>query len=78
MENAKKELPGSVEFCSDEYEAAKNSNLLVIVTEWNQFKNLDLTKIKKLMKKPLILDLRNIYSKKIIENGFKYYSIGNN
>ena len=78
MENAKKELPKSIEFCENEYELVKGLSLLVIVTEWNQFKNLDLLKIKKLMKKPAILDLRNIYSKKIIENGFKYYSIGNN
>ena len=78
MENAKKELPKSIEFCNDEYEVAENSNLLVIVTEWNQFKNLDLLKIRKLMKKPVILDLRNIYSKEIIKDGFQYYSIGNN
>ena len=78
MENAKKELPKSIEFCSNEYEVAENSNLLVIVTEWNQFKNLDLLKIRKLMKIPVILDLRNIYSKEIIKDGFKYYSIGNN
>ena len=78
MENAKKELPKSIEFCNDEYEVAENSNLLVIVTEWNQFKNLDLLKIRKLMKMPVILDLRNIYSKEIIKDGFKYYSIGNN
>ena len=38
MENAKKELPKSIEFCNNEYEVAENSNLLVIVTEWNQFK----------------------------------------
>jgi len=78
MENAKKELAKSIEFSSDEYEVAKNSNLLVIITEWNQFKNLDLLKVKKLMKKPVILDLRNIYSKKIIKLGFQYHSIGNN
>ena len=78
MENAKKELPKSIEFCNNEYEVAENSNLLVIVTEWNQFKHLDLLKIKKLMKKPVILDLRNIYSKEITKFGFQYYSIGNN
>mgnify|MGYP000002829980 FL=1 len=78
MENAKKELPKSIEFCNDEYEVAENSNLLVIVTEWNEFKSLDLLKIKKLMKKPVILDLRNIYSKEITKFGFQYYSIGNN
>ena len=78
MDNAKKELPKSVEFCNDEYQALKNTNLLIIITEWNQFKNLDLLKVKKLMKKPIILDLRNIYSKDIVKLGFQYYSIGNN
>ena len=78
MENAKKELPKSIEFCENEYELVKGLSLLVIVTEWNQFKNLDLLKIKKLMKKSAILDLRNIYSKEITQKGFKYYSIGNN
>ena len=78
MENAKKELPKSIEFCDNEYEVVKNSNLLVIVTEWKQFKNLDLLKIKRLMKKPVILDLRNIYSKEITKHGFQYHSIGNN
>ena len=78
MENAKKELSKSIEFCNDEYEALKNTSLLIIVTEWNQFKNLNLSKVKKLMKKPVILDLRNIYSKEIIQLGFQYHSIGNN
>ena len=78
MDNAKKELPKSVEFCNDEYQALKNTNLLIIITEWNQFKNLDLLKVKKLMKKPIILDLRNIYSKDIVKLGFQYHSIGNN
>ena len=78
MKNAKKELSKSIEFCNDEYDALKNTNLLIIVTEWNQFKNLDLLKVKKLMKKPVILDLRNIYSKDIVKLGFQYHSIGNN
>ena len=78
MENAKKELPKSIKFCENENEVIKNSSLLVILTEWNQFKNLDLLNVKKLMKKPIILDLRNIYSKEITKLGFKYYSIGNN
>ena len=78
MENAKKELPKSIKFCENENEVIKNSSLLVILTEWNQFKNLDLLNVKKLMKKPILLDLRNIYSKEITKLGFKYYSIGNN
>ena len=78
MGNAKKELSKSIEFCNDEYEALKNTSLLIIVTEWSQFKNLNLSKVKKLMKKPVILDLRNIYSKEITQLGFQYHSIGNN
>ena len=78
MNNAKKELPKTVKFYQDKYEVAKGSSLLVIITEWSQFKNLNFLKIKKLMKKPVILDLRNIYSKKITKKGFQYYSIGNN
>ena len=78
MENAKKELPKSIKFCENENEVIKNSSLLVILTEWIQFKNLDLLNVIKLMKTPIILDLRNIYSKEITKLGFKYYSIGNN
>ena len=51
---------------------------LVIITEWNQFRRLDFKRIKKIMKDTYIFDLRNIYSKEIIEkeNAFKYFSVG--
>jgi UDPglucose 6-dehydrogenase len=80
MEEAKgklKHLEG-IMFCKDEYEAIEGANILVIVTEWNQFRRLDFKKIKKLMKDNYIFDLRNIYSKEIIEkeNGFRYFSVG--
>ena len=79
MENAKKELPKSTEFCDDEYSVAKDSDILLFLTEWNQFKSLNLSKIKQLLKKPIIFDLRNIYNRKEMKKyGFKYYSIGNN
>ena len=64
-------------YCDNEYEACVGSDALVIVTEWNQFRNLDLKKIKELMNGNLIFDLRNIYNtKKVEEFGFKVYNVG--
>ena len=72
-----KDLKGII-FCKDEYEAIEGADALVIITEWNQFRRLDFARIKKLMKDNYIFDLRNIYSKEIIEkeNGFRYFSVG--
>ena len=80
MEEARgklKDLKGII-FCKDEYEAIEGADALVIITEWNQFRRLDFKKIKKTMKDNYIFDLRNIYSKEIVEkeNGFKYFSVG--
>ena len=80
MEEARgklKDLKGII-FCKDEYEAIEGADALVIITEWNQFRRLDFARIKKLMKDNYIFDLRNIYSKEIIEkeNGFRYFSVG--
>ena len=64
-------------WCKDSYEASNNSEALVILTEWNQFRALDLTKLKKILKNKIIIDLRNIYNpQEIVEKGFKYFSIG--
>ena len=72
-----KNLKGII-FCRDEFEAIEGADALVIITEWNQFRRLDFARIKKLMKDNYIFDLRNIYSKEIIEkeDGFKYFSVG--
>ncbi len=75
-EKAKEILP-EVEYCSDTYEAAEGSDALIFVTEWNQFRSLDLVKIKKLMRDPTIIDLRNIYDPaKVRQQGFKYACVG--
>jgi len=67
----------SLEFCGNEYEAMTSSDALVIVTEWNQFRDLDLNKVKNLLKRPIFIDLRNIYRKRAIESaGMSYYGIG--
>ncbi len=66
-----------VTFCKDLYEAARNSDALIIVTEWHEFEVMDLARIKKLMKNPLIIDGRNIFDpKRMRKLGFKYISIG--
>jgi len=66
-----------VSFCADPYAAVRGADCLVMVTEWNEFKELDLKKVKKLLRQPVIIDGRNIYDpKKMKELGFKYYSIG--
>ncbi len=76
MKKAKQALKG-VTFCETSYEAAKGADCLVIVTEWNEFKELDFKKIKKLLKQPLIIDGRNIYDPAALEKlGFKYVCIG--
>ena len=59
------------------YEAAKDVDCLVILTEWEEFKNLDLIKLKDKMKRPLIYDFRNIFDPdKMSELGFEYFSLG--
>jgi len=76
MEKAKT-IFSDVEFCKDPYEIAKDSEVLLILTEWNEFKELDLKKIKSLMKTPLIIDGRNIYNPEDIKKeGFAYISVG--
>jgi UDPglucose 6-dehydrogenase len=76
IDNAKKILP-NLTYCQDEYETARDSDALVIATEWNQFRNLDLLKIKKLLKSPILLDLRNLYDPdKAKSLGFIYEGVG--
>lgn len=66
-----------VEYAEDEYEAVKDADALVIVTEWNQFRALDMKRIRDLMKAPRIADLRNIYEPADLrELGFEYVGVG--
>lgn len=76
MDNARRIFP-KIAFCGSAYDAAKGSDALAIVTEWNQFRNLDLEKVKSLLKQPFFFDLRNIYEPgKMKKLGFKYYCVG--
>jgi UDPglucose 6-dehydrogenase len=76
MKDAKKIYPG-ITCCRDAYDAVKGSDGIVIATEWNQFRNLDLNRIKKTAKESFFFDLRNIYdANKMRKLGFRYYSVG--
>lgn len=66
-----------VAFCQDPYDAVTGSELVIIITEWNEFKEMDLKQIKKLMKTPNLIDGRNIYDpQKLREMGFAYIGVG--
>ena len=72
-----KEILKKVEYCKDSYSVCKGSDCLLILTEWDEFKELDLKKIKKLLNQPVVVDGRNIYDpKKMKALGFKYSSMG--
>lgn len=78
MEKARS-IPGlkGVKFCKGPYEAVRGADCAVIVTEWNEFKELDLKKVGRLLEQPVIIDGRNIYDpKKMKELGFRYHCIG--
>lgn len=67
----------NVVFCKSPYDAAARSDLVIIVTEWNEFKEMNLKKLKKLMKTPNLIDGRNIYEPhKALEMGFVYSGVG--
>ena len=70
-------LLNKVKFCKDPYEACTGADCLVIVTEWDEFKELDFSKVKKLLKRPVLIDGRNIYEPNTLEGlGFTYVGIG--
>lgn len=76
MEACREDWP-QVEYCENSYDAAAGADGVVIATEWNQFKALELRRLKELLKRPLIVDLRNIYEPaKIRAAGFDYFSVG--
>ncbi|MBC7876312.1 MAG: UDP-glucose/GDP-mannose dehydrogenase family protein [Anaerolineales bacterium] len=77
MEVARPLLPEAVEMFKNAYELAKDCDALMIITEWNEFKQLDLEKVKGLLKTPIIYDGRNIYDPKLMkEMGFTYRAVG--
>ena len=77
METSKYYFEDKINYASDEYEALNNADALLILTEWNEFRNPDFAKVKTLLKQKLIFDGRNIFSlDKMEEEGITYFSIG--
>jgi UDPglucose 6-dehydrogenase len=76
MKAAAQVLPGVV-MCGDAYAACEGADALVLVTEWNQFRMLELGRVKELLRRPVIVDLRNIYTPEMMKGaGFTYASVG--
>lgn len=76
MDEARHFITG-IEYATDEYDAIKDADALVIITEWNQFRALDMEKVKSLLRSPKIADLRNIYEPEDMrELGFEYVGVG--
>ena len=76
MKEARRELP-DIDYCDDAYACAQDADALVIVTEWVQFRALDLPRLKGIMRRPVMVDLRNVYRPdEMAELGFVYSSVG--
>jgi len=76
MEQARRELP-DIEYCDDPYACVKGADAMVVVTEWVQYRTLDLERLKREMAQPVIVDLRNIYrSEDMAAHGFTYEGVG--
>ncbi len=76
MEEASKLVPG-MKPCHDTYDVAEGADALIIMTEWNQFRTLDFERLKKMMRQPLIIDLRNVYDPdRVTPFGFRHVSVG--
>jgi UDPglucose 6-dehydrogenase len=70
-------LPGGVTYHADLYEAVEGSNAVVLMTEWNQYRGLDLERLRDLMRGDVFVDLRNVYEREVMcEAGFEYHCVG--
>ena len=77
MENARSMMPPGVVFCESAFEAAAGADGVTLLTEWNEFKYLNLDRLRGLLRRPLIFDARNLYEPERMRRlGFEYYSIG--
>lgn len=77
MENARRELGDGVAFCKNPYEVAEGCDALVVVTEWNEFRHLDLARIARSMRRPVFVDGRNMYELTEMQRlGFIYRGVG--
>ena len=66
-----------IEYMKDAYSVAAGADALVLVTEWNEFRHLDLPRLKQLMRRPVVVDGRNIYDPEVMRGlGFTYRGVG--
>jgi UDPglucose 6-dehydrogenase len=76
MDNARQQIKG-VDFCADAYAVAAGADAVVLITHWNEFKQLDLARVAASMKQKILIDGRNIYEpERMKELGFTYCGIG--
>jgi UDPglucose 6-dehydrogenase len=77
MENAKRVLPADVRFVASAYDAASGADALLVLTEWQEFKELELTRLRSLLHYPIVVDGRNLFDPEAMRNqGFIYLSVG--
>ncbi|NBX04374.1 MAG: nucleotide sugar dehydrogenase, partial [Alphaproteobacteria bacterium] len=77
MKEAAKVISGDIAWCESAYSAMEGADLALVLTEWNEFRSLDMSKAKSLLKIPLMVDLRNVYKRKdMLRHGFHYVSVG--
>jgi UDPglucose 6-dehydrogenase len=77
IDRAREVLNSNVEFVGDPYDAASGADALLILTEWEEFAALDLARLRKLLKYPIVIDGRNLYDPAVMaRHGFTYYSVG--
>ncbi len=77
LDNAREAFPPSVIYCTSSYEAASGADAIALVTEWNEFKFLNLDRVRKVMRRPVIFDGRNVWEPERMRRlGFEYHSVG--
>ena len=77
MGTARRVFGNRISSCQHSYDALEGADALAVVTEWNEFREPDFTRMKKLMKAPVVFDGRNIYNPQQMKaHGFTYFSIG--
>ena len=77
MREAQQMLPAAVHYCDEIYDVCQDADALVLLTEWNAYRGLDLERVKRLMRGNVFVDLRNVYERATLEGlGFAYYCVG--
>jgi UDPglucose 6-dehydrogenase len=77
VKEAQNLLPSAITYCDEIYQTMENADAVVIMTEWNQYRGLDLDRIKSIMKGNKFIDLRNVYERDLLESrGFEYICVG--